>query len=65
MGNVPFLVYNLRIPRFLRSFVGWVLVQHENFLLFQFWRNVSKIFTLGTFLSAKCYQLKLSCFNFA
>ncbi len=24
MGNVPFLVYNLGIPRFLRSFVGWV-----------------------------------------
>ena len=23
MGNVPFLVYNLGIPRFLRSFVGW------------------------------------------
>ncbi len=29
MGNVPFLVlYNLGIPRFLRSFVGWASTHH-------------------------------------
>ncbi len=31
---MPFLVYNLGIPRFLRSFVGWVCAREQVRLLF-------------------------------